>query len=150
MEICIAHFQKLSKRTTRSSKQMNNKTTDDGFTLSQDKKETFPMICEVLPEDDLYLVLSQSQKESEASPESGVETSSDTGQIASSRSQPETMVAHSDVTSEELLHISSTTATLRSDFTHVEAMLSRNKAAALEHHHELINVMQIISTNMNN
>ena len=130
---------------------MENKTTDDGLTLypSQDKKGTSPMICEVLPEDDLHLVLSQSQKEPEASPEAGLGTSSERGQITPSGSQPETLVALSDVTSEELLHISSTTATLRSDFTNVEAMLSRNNAAALEHHHELINVMRGISTNMN-
>ena len=55
----------------------------------------------------------------EASPEAGPETSSERGQITPSGSQPETLVAHSDVTSEELLHISSTTATLRSNFTNV-------------------------------
>ena len=71
---------------------------------SQDKKGTSPMICVVLPEDDLHLVLSQSQKEPEASSEAGVETTSEWGQITPSGSQPETLVAHSDVTSEELLH----------------------------------------------
>ena len=141
----------MSKRTTRSSKQMENKTTNECFTLcpSQAKKGTSPLICEVLPEDVHHLVLSQSQKEPEASPESGVETSLDRGHIASSGSQTETMVVQSDVTSEELLRISSITGTLRSDFTNVEAMLSRNKAAALEHHHELISVMQSISTIIN-
>ena len=92
---------------------MENKTTEDGLTLypSQDKKGTSSMICEILPEDDLHLVLTQSQKEPEASPEAGLETSSERGQITPSGFQPETLVEHSDVTSEELLHISSTTAT---------------------------------------
>ena len=117
----------MLKRTTRSSKQTENKTKDDGLTLhpSEDKNGTSTMTCAVLPEDDLHLVLSQSQND------------------------PEPLVAHSDVSSEELLHISSTTASLRSDFTNVEAMVSRNSATALEQHHELIMVLRGISTNMN-
>ena len=106
----------MSKRATRSSKQTENKTKDDGLTLhpSEDKNGTSTMTCAVLPEDDLHLVLSQSQNNQEP------------------------LVAHSDVSSEELLHISTTTDSLRSDLTNVEAMVSRNSAAALEQHHELI------------
>ena len=84
---------------------------------SEDKNETSIMTCAVIPEDDLHLLLSQSQND------------------------PEPLVAHSDVSSEELLHISLTTASLRSDVINVEAMVSRNRAAALEQHHELIMVL---------
>ena len=117
----------MLKRTTRSFKQTENKTKDEGLTLrpSEDKNWTSTMTCAVLPEDDLHLVLSQSQND------------------------PEPLVGRSDLSSEELLHISSTTASLRSDFTNVEAMVSRNRATALEQHHELRMVLRGISTNMN-
>ena len=120
----------MLKRTTRSSKQIENKTKDDGLTLrpSEDKNWTSTMTCAVIPEDDLHLVLSQSQND------------------------PEPLVAHSDLLSEELLHIASTTASLRSDFTNVEPMVSRNSAAAdVENRLVAIkNRLNNIMTNMGN
>ena len=62
--------------------------------------------------------------------------------------EPEILVRDSEITAEDLLQITSATASVKSDMLSVEKLLSLNKTTALEQHNELIRVMRGITTGM--